>query len=117
MDVVQAIKSLRDAKLEIDTDDELYDMSNGEFEVDEHANFEVVSHAEFEVKANEDFKFVEEVQDSPYQEDKDFTLQDQDSPRQEDQDNPHHNDLASLDTIICQEVLIKIILQDISYND
>jgi hypothetical protein len=52
MDVAQAIKSLRDAKLEINTDDELVDMSNGEFEVNEHANFKVESHAKFEVKVN-----------------------------------------------------------------
>jgi hypothetical protein len=57
MDVAQTIKTLRDAKLEINMNDELDEMSNCEFEVDEHANFEVVSLVECKVKANEDFKF------------------------------------------------------------
>jgi hypothetical protein len=117
---IQAIKTLRDVKLEIDTNDELDDMPNGEFEVDEGANFKV------KVKTNEDFKIEEEDQNhtqqedhcSPSQNDQDLTQhKNQDYSYQEGQDNPHHNDLVSLNTIIHYEALMKIILQDTSYDD
>jgi hypothetical protein len=52
------------------------------------------------------------------QDNQDLTqYEDQNYLHTKNQDNPHHNDLASLDTIIHHETLMKIILQDTLYDD
>jgi hypothetical protein len=92
----------KNKELEIETKDELDDMSHGEFDVDEGANLKVE----------------EKDQDHTQQEDHHSPPQDdQDLPQHENQDNPHHNVLVSFDTIIHHETLMKIILQDTSYDD
>jgi hypothetical protein len=108
--IIMSILTRIESKLGIKTNDELEDISNGEFEDNKGANFEVNSHAKFEIKTNEDFNVKEKDQDSTHHEE-------QNSPHQEDQDNPYYNDIVSFDTIIHQEALMTLILQDTSYDD
>jgi hypothetical protein len=117
------------------------DEINEKFALKKSVNLEVKLIEELEVEIHDDCKFEHEDQGTTLQDNQDstgkeLTLQQedqdnqdsidndstldqeaQDYPHQNDQDNPHHNNLASLDTIIHQKVLIKMILQDASNDD
>jgi hypothetical protein len=104
-------------------------------------NLKVTLIEELEVEIHDDCKFEHEDQDTTLQDNQDsigkeltllqedqdnqdsidndstFDEEAQDYPHKKNQNNPHHNNLASLDTIIHQKVLIKMILQDGSHDD
>jgi hypothetical protein len=63
------------------------------------------AHQDNQDSIDKDYTFEQENQDSTHQDD------------QEDEDNPLHKAFASLDIIIHQEALIKIILQDTLNNN
>jgi hypothetical protein len=93
-----------------------------ELGVETHVNYKLEhedqdsTHQDNQDSINNDYTFEQENQDSTHQDnhdsiDKDSTLD------QEDEDNPLHKAFASLDIIIHQEALMKIILQDTSNDD
>jgi hypothetical protein len=68
LQIIMSTLTRIESKSGIKENDELEDMSNGEFEVNEGVNFEVNSHAKFKVKTNENFNIEEEDQDSTHHE-------------------------------------------------
>jgi hypothetical protein len=112
----------KNEELEIETKDDIDDMSHDEFDVDEGANFKV------EEKDQDHTQ--QEDHHSPLQDDQDPIQQkDHHSPPQDDQDLPQHEIKTILATTFLSHltqlsimrlmkiILMKIILQDTSYDD